>query len=413
MEVYADHVYIGSEQSTHGVVVFDLRQLRNVVNPPVRFTETFRFTGVGNSHTITVDPQSGFVYINVSISASACLPAPTNTGAAVILDASVTPGAPTFAGCSDIAGGYTHDSQCVTYAGPDQAYVGHEICLNSNGRQGTGTDNLTIVDVTNKAATTVISRTTYAGAGYTHQGWLTEDHRYFLLDDELDESNFGHNTKTYIFDLANLSSPQLIGTHIATTAAIDHNQYIVGPYAYQSNYRAGLRILHTGRARYGRLREIAYFDVYPANDDRGFNGTWANYPFFPSGNVVVNTIESTNGLFVLRPRRTNLQIEVAPLGPSLFRLTVTNDGPADVEGADVALQGGTIWSLQPSQGSCSRRPAQCALGPLASGAAAIIDVTLSPLAVSQRVQAEVMATGALDGTTADDSVRFPSDQAWR
>ena len=31
MEVYADHVYIGSEQGGHGLVVFDLRQLRNVV----------------------------------------------------------------------------------------------------------------------------------------------------------------------------------------------------------------------------------------------------------------------------------------------------------------------------------------------------------------------------------------------
>lgn len=405
MEVYADHVYIGSEQPGHGLVVFDLRQLRNVTGPPARFTETFRFAGVGNSHTITVNPETGFVFINGSATATACAPQPTNTGAAVILDATANPSAPTFAGCSDIASGYTHDSQCVLYAGPDLQYVGREICLNSNGRQGPETDWLVIVDVTNKTATSLISRITYQGAGYTHQGWLTPDHRYFLLDDELDENNQGHNTKTYIFDLTTLSAPQLIGTHFATTQAIDHNQYIVGKYAYQSNYRAGLRILHTGRAGLGRLREVAYFDVYPANDLRGFNGTWANYPFFPSGTVVVNTIESNAGLFVLRPRRTNLKLEVAPLFPGVFRLTVANDGAEAVDGAEVSLTGSTgIRSVTPSQGSCSMRPANCVLGPLAGGASATIEVRLSPRAVAPRLHAEVQATGALDATPEDDAV---------
>ena len=42
-------------------------------------------------------------------------------------------------------------------------------------------------DVTDPAATSLISSTAYAGAGYTHQGWITADHRYFLLDDELDD----------------------------------------------------------------------------------------------------------------------------------------------------------------------------------------------------------------------------------
>lgn len=72
----------------------------------------------------------------------------------------------------------------MIYAGPHAAYVGHEICLNSNE------DTLTIVDVTNKSAPLMLSRTGYVGRGYTHQGWLTNDQAYFLLDDELDERNF-------------------------------------------------------------------------------------------------------------------------------------------------------------------------------------------------------------------------------
>ena len=38
--------------------------------------------------------------------------------------------------------------------------------------------------MTDKAKPKVISRATYPKVGYTHQGWLTEDHRYFYLDDE-------------------------------------------------------------------------------------------------------------------------------------------------------------------------------------------------------------------------------------
>lgn len=66
IEVYADHAYIGSEQAGHGLVVFDLRQLRTVTNPPVIFNETFRFTGLGNSHTITVNTETGFVFVNAA-----------------------------------------------------------------------------------------------------------------------------------------------------------------------------------------------------------------------------------------------------------------------------------------------------------------------------------------------------------
>ena len=46
-----------------------------------------------------------------------------------------------------------------------------------------------------------------AGYGYTHQGWLTGDQRYFLVDDELDEINYHHNTRTYVWDVSDLEAP--------------------------------------------------------------------------------------------------------------------------------------------------------------------------------------------------------------
>ena len=43
--------------------------------------------------------------------------------------------------------------------------------------------------------------------------------------------------------------------------------------------------------------EIAYFDIYPEDDQMegggyvGFVGTWSSYAFFPSGYIFINTIE--------------------------------------------------------------------------------------------------------------------------
>ena len=51
----------------------------------------------------------------------------------------------------------------------------------------------------------------------------------------------------------------------------------------------------------GALREVGFFDIYPADDAPGFNGAWTSYPFFASGSVIVNGIEQ--GLFVVRPRQ--------------------------------------------------------------------------------------------------------------
>ena len=70
-----------------------------------------------------------------------------------------------------------------------------------------------ILDVTDKSNIFLLSRTAYPGVEYCHQGWTTEDRHYLYVDDELDES-FGATptTRTLIFDIANLSNPQLVST---------------------------------------------------------------------------------------------------------------------------------------------------------------------------------------------------------
>ena len=276
-------VVVADSAANHGMQVFDLTRLRSVAGPPVLFSADVVYDGIGSAHNVVVNEGTGFVYIvGGSSGGNQC------SGGLHMVDMS-NPLNPTFAGC--YAGdGYTHDAQCVVYQGPDADYQGREICFNAN------TDTLTIVDVDNKSTPQLISRTGYSTSGYTHQGWLTEDQRYYLMDDELDEGAV--NTRTYIWDLLDLDDPQLIGTHVAETAAIDHNMYIKDGLVYQANYRAGLRILDAAAIASGTLTEIGYFDIYPASDSANFNGAWSSYPYFESGVVVVSGIEQ--GLYVLR-----------------------------------------------------------------------------------------------------------------
>jgi choice-of-anchor B domain-containing protein len=402
LEVYADHAFIVSEQPDHGLVVFDLRQLRDVANPPVTFTPTARYLGFGNAHTVSINTRSGFAYVNGSRSAVACLPGATDTGGPVIVDIR-TPASPTFAGC-DLTDGYTHDAHCVTYSGPDAGHAGREICLNSNE------DTLTIDDVTDKSSPATIARVTYEGAGYVHQGWLTPDHRYFVLDDERDETGFGHNTRTYVFDLLDLDAPVRTGTFTNSTPAIDHQQFVFGHYVYQSNYTAGLRILETAAIDSGTLGEVAFFDVFPAHDDPVYQGTWANYPFFESGTVVVNTIDPDGGLFVLRPALADLQVTVGrvrrravprEMAPSRVRFRVANAGPASGANARFSLTSRAApLALKASQGTCDLASKTCALGTLRKGQAVTVDAVFPhrkrPLRYHASVQADEFDTRPLD-----------------
>ena len=284
IKVYGNHAFMVTEANNSGMQVFDLTQLRTVTSPPVAFSETAWYDGFLHAHNLVINEDSGFAY---AVGTNNC------AGGLHMVNIQ-NPANPTSAGCFS-ADGYTHDAQCVNYHGPDPNHQGKEICFNSNE------DTLTIVDVTNKSAPVQLSRTGYSGSRYTHQGWLTEDHVHFLIGDELDERNNPAvtNTRTYIWNVSDLDSPTVIGLHDSTTTAIDHNQYVKGNYNYQSNYRAGLRILDISDIANGNLNEEAFFDIYPSSDSANFNGTWSNYPFFDSGIVIVSGIEQ--GLFILRP----------------------------------------------------------------------------------------------------------------
>jgi choice-of-anchor B domain-containing protein len=300
IKTYRNHAFIVSDGAgQHGMQVFDLTRLRDLDgSEPVVFEADALYTEIASSHNIVINEDTGFAYSVGSSSGGI-----TCGGGLHIIDIR-DPKNPTFAGCfSDpqtgrASTGYTHDAQCVTYTGPDEDYSGREICFGANETA------LSIADVTDKENTVALSRAAYPSVGYSHQGWLTDDQRYFYMNDELDElQGLVGRTRTMIWDVSDLDDPQLIAEHLGEEESSDHNLYIVGNLMYQSNYQSGLRILDIQDP--ANPTEVAYFDTVPYGDNgAGFGGSWANYPFFDNGLVLVTS--GNEGLFVVRPtiRRT-------------------------------------------------------------------------------------------------------------
>ncbi|RNC88470.1 MAG: choice-of-anchor B family protein [Winogradskyella sp.] len=285
IKTYNDYAFIVADNvGNHGMQVFDLTRLRNVTNPPETFTADTVYNGVGSCHNIVINESEAIAYL-VGCSS-------TNGGGPIFVDIS-NPMNPTF--IADFIGvGYSHDAQVVTYNGPDSDYTGQEIYVGSNENE------VVVLDVTDKLNVTIISRFSYPQLGYTHQGWFTEDQRYFILGDETDEQGFGFNTKTLIFDFSDLDNPALFSTYFGPTAAIDHNGYVLGNDYFLSNYRAGMRIIDISNINNSSnpMTETHFLDTFPSSDGAAFNGVWSVYPYFPSGNIVIGDIES--GLFVVQ-----------------------------------------------------------------------------------------------------------------
>lgn len=278
IKVYNDHAFIVSEAGGHGMQVFDLTRLRNVSNPPATFTEDAHLGDFGSCHNIAINEDTGYAYpigcrdnggnlvfqggpIFVNISNPT---APVNEGGYALDD-------------------YSHDALIVTYNGPDSDYTGREILIGSNE------DEVAIVDVTDKSNPQNISTISYANVEYTHQGWFTEDQRYFILGDEVDEIVFGFNTRIVILDLEDLDNPQFHFEYFGPTPASDHNGYVVGDKFYMATYRAGLRVHDISDIANQNMTEIGYFDTVPSSNSVNTNdGVWNVYPFFESGNIIIS-----------------------------------------------------------------------------------------------------------------------------
>jgi len=293
IKVDENYAYIVADSApTHGMQIFNLEHLREFDGEPITFEVDAHYDNISAAHNIVINEDSAFAYIvGANSGGETC-------GGGLHMVNIEDPNNPSFAGCfSDVSTGnqgtgYSHDAQCVIYDGPDEQYRGHEICIGSNETA------ISVADVTDKRNPVALGAASYPNVAYSHQGWFTDDHTYFYMNDEGDETGgLVEGTRTLIWDLQELEDPILAGEYISDNAAIDHNLYIKGDLMFQSNYDSGLRILDISDRE--NIRPVAFFDTVPWGEDGGgFLGTWSNYPYFESGIIVVTSMNE--GVFIVK-----------------------------------------------------------------------------------------------------------------
>jgi choice-of-anchor B domain-containing protein len=301
------YAYVSTEGTGGSVQILDLTGLPN----NVRLAGTL--ADLSRAHTVYVG--------NIEYAGNTPLPGRTPylvvagsnlaSGALRLYDLT-NPAAPTLVAPAPTGAGYMHDStslvitdnrttQCVGARNPC------ELLIDFNET------TVEIWDVTNKSSPVRLSGVSYPTASYVHSGWPTDDGRFVIVHDELDELRRQVNTQIYTLDLADLRTPAIVTSYTGAVGATDHNGYTLGNRYFVSHYKRGLVVFDLTNPR--ALSEVASFDTYltPAENSAGTDGAWGVYPYLPSGTLLVSDIE--NGLFLLKLNETGQGPPAPPPAP--------------------------------------------------------------------------------------------------
>jgi Secretion system C-terminal sorting domain/HYR domain len=208
--------------------------------------------------------------------------------------------------------------------------------------------------VTDKNNPQGISTFGYANSGYTHQAWFTQDFKYAMVGDEFDESDWGFNTRTVVFDVTDLDNPVQHTEFFGTTPAIDHNGYVLGDRYYLANYSAGFREIDISDIDNGNMAEIGYFDTFPNNDNANYSGVWNVYPFFGSGNIMIN--DRSGGFFLVKSSAIDTEDPIAVCQNYTAELDGSGEvvvAGSDVDGGSTDNSGFVTLSVSPNTFDCT------------------------------------------------------------
>ena len=295
IKVYSHYAYVTTEGGG-GLQIVDLSNLPGSNLSYHNYTGNGTINGQLNTiHALHIDTTKKFVYLFG-----------TNlfNGGAVVLDINSDPYNPTYAGkYENPTHAYVHDG----YVDNDTLYAGHIYV-----------GVFTAVDMTNKSNPVVLAEQQTPTA-FTHNTWLSNDHKYIFTTDE--------NSNSFLtsYDISNLSNIIEKDRIRATpgSGSIVHNTHILNNWAVTSWYRDGITIVDVTRPH--NLVEVGRYDTYTGSGN-GFDGAWGVYPFLPSGTMVVSNIDE--GLFVLSPtyvRACYLEgnITDSACGTALTNVTIT------------------------------------------------------------------------------------------
>ncbi len=270
VKTYRKFAYVTTEGGG-GLTIIDMSLLPDTVIYK-QYTGDGSISGQLNTiHALHCDTSMGFLYLYGSN---------INFGNTLFFDLT-DPWNPVYSGEYTFPTGgndaYVHDG----YALNDTLYEAH---INSGF--------FAVVDVRNKSNPVLLATQT-TPTTFTHNTWLSDDHKTLFTTDE----NSGSFLAAYdISDLANIKELSRFQTSPGSGVII-HNTHILNDFAITSWYKDGVVITDVSRPR--NPIEVGKYDTYTQGSGNGFNGCWGVYPFLRSGTIVASDID--NGLFVLTP----------------------------------------------------------------------------------------------------------------
>ena len=318
IKVYEDHAYAVSEGGS-GIQVFNLE---DIDNGNVTLVNTVTTGGAFETHNVALDEVGGHLYRCGGSGLGLRIYALKPTAQAPAGSKS----APVFVGAWNDR--YVHDAEVVTYtSGP---YAGKTIAYCCSGFNSGWTETgLDVLDVTDPGNILDLDREFYPQAAYSHQCWLSEDRQYLYLDDEVAGSDFNLNSRTIIFNVADPANVFFVSESFNSSPAVTHNVYVKDNLLFAANYRSGLRVFSLANPT--APAEIGYFDTWPEDDGKSYNGLWSSFPYFESGTVIGSDLE--RGLFVWKLGPPDLSFEY----PEGFPANLSGAGttiPLNIVGAD-------------------------------------------------------------------------------
>lgn len=268
IKTYKNRAYAVTEDSSEGMMVFDLSELPNDVTRTNQTRSSF-----GSAHNIFVDEPNSRLYV---------VGANTRNNGIIIYDLSTDMDDPEVIADISLPGGYVHD-----------VFVRDNIAYCSHGNNGLYVYDFTIAD----SPILLGSINSYPEKGYNHSSWLSPDGNFLVFADEthdrglkmMDVSDKTDLTITDVFR-SELEAPTFTGS-------IAHNPFIRDGLIFVSYYHDGIQVFDYSDP--SNVQQIAGYDTDPSTTVYdGFDGSWGTYPYFNSGLVLGSDVN--NGLFAFK-----------------------------------------------------------------------------------------------------------------
>jgi len=359
IKTYDHWAYVVNEAGG-GLMIVDLSDPENPSQLP-------SWSGFDTAHNLYVDESTARAYIAGSNLAS---------GGVRILSLA-NPAAPTSIGSWEVE--YLHDVMVQ-----DGILYGSAI----------QNDRLRILDVTNPASITILGTISGYPTANTHNAWPTADGHYVMTTDETS------GAACRLWDISNLPAATQTDFYLPNPATIPHNAHVDGDLAYISHYTLGVRIVDISDPF--DIREVGYYDTWPADDGGTFNGCWGTFPFFGTNESLFIASDISSGLWVL---------EYRPLATLAGDVTETGSPATKIAGARVEIlqtgaftttDGSGHYSLEDGAGSVDVEVS--AFGYETK----VVPVTLvAENTVTLNVTLDALPSGSLSGTVTDAGTALP------